>query len=214
MDVTDGLRQLEAADEVPVGVLPQLPIRAHHAKVVVGDGASAVVADGLEGEERLLIVGQGLGQRALNVGEDAEVLLDAAAELGAPATQRQRLVEPLPRGVDGPALEVEPGEGVDRLGRKHGVAVPRGHGLAPKAQLPGRRRLVVQMVQHPAPPQGFSQDRAVGIFFRTPNGFVVARERLEDRAGALVAPRVPQQSASAGRPGVLGRPALGERRGV
>ena len=157
---------------------------------------------------------QGLGQRALNVGEDAKILFDSAAELVAAASQRQRLVEPLPCGVDGPALEVEPGKGVDRLGREHGVAVPRGHGLAPKAQLPRRRRLVAQMVQHPAAPQGFGQDPAVGILLRTPNGFVVTRERLEDRAGALVAPRVPQQSASAGRPGVLGRPALGERRGV
>jgi hypothetical protein len=29
-----------------------------------------------------------------------------------------------------------------------------------------------------------------------------------------MAARVPQQSASAGRPGILGRPALEERRGV
>ena len=37
--------------EVPVGVLPQLPVRAHHAEVVIGDGAPAVVADSLEGDE-------------------------------------------------------------------------------------------------------------------------------------------------------------------
>ena len=42
---------IQAPPEVPVGLLPQLPVGAHHAQVVMGDGAALLVSRKLEAFE-------------------------------------------------------------------------------------------------------------------------------------------------------------------
>ena len=80
---------------------------------------------------------QRLGQGALDVGQDPEVLFGAAPELGAGAAQLQRPVELLPGRLDGAALEVEARQGVECLGGEHRVADLGGGLVAPLAQLAG-----------------------------------------------------------------------------
>ena len=107
MDIPDCLGDVEALAEILVGVVPQLAVRTHHAEIVVGDSASAVITDALEGHERLAIVRQRFGQRTLDVGQDPEVLFGAPPELGAGYAQLERLVKLLSRLRDEASLEVE-----------------------------------------------------------------------------------------------------------
>ena len=75
--------------------------------------------------QRALVVGQRFGQGALDVGQDAQVLLGASPELGAGSAQLQRPVELLPGLLDGAALEVKPGQRIEGLGGQHRVAHDR-----------------------------------------------------------------------------------------
>src|SRR5918999_476288 len=77
--IANRFRDLQTAPEIPVGVIPQLPVDAHNAKVLVGARAPPIIAYALEGLQGALVVGQRLGQRALNVGENSQILLGPAS---------------------------------------------------------------------------------------------------------------------------------------
>ncbi len=193
VDVPDGFGDLEAAAEVAVGVVPQLAIGAHHAQVVVDDGAAPVVADALERDQRALIVHQSLGQGALDVRQDPQVLFGAPAQLGAGSAQLQRPVELLPGRIDGPGLEVESGKGIEGLGREHLVADLGGGLLAALAQLPGQVRLVPVMVHHAKPAERFGEDPILSVALGRLNRGLVRLHRLRHASRPLVGSCLPEQ---------------------
>src|ERR1041385_3355049 len=107
MDVSDRSGNLQAAPEVFIGLGPPSLVGADHPEVMVGDGTAMIVATSLEGEERLLVMGQRLVVSALDVGENAEILFDAPPEGWVGATQLEGSIEPFPGGADRAALELE-----------------------------------------------------------------------------------------------------------
>src|SRR6266704_2521674 len=70
---------------------------------------------------------------ALNVREDAQVLLDACPQLPARAPQLHRAQKVTPRIGQCAGLEVDPAEGIQGLGREHVVARSPGLDQAPPA---------------------------------------------------------------------------------
>ena len=188
MDIPDCLGNVEALAEIPVGVVPQLAVRAHHAEIVVGDGASAVIADALEGHERLAIVRQRFGQGTLDVGQDPEILFGAPPELGAGYAQLERLVKLLPRLRDEAGLEVEARKRVQRLRGEHRVT-HTGRGLvASLAQLAGDSWLVSQMVHHAQPAERFGQDAPLTLALGGADGRTIGLYRFSHGTGPLLSP--------------------------
>ncbi len=76
---------------------------------------------------------------------------------GALAAEPEGLVEALARALDRPALEVEPGQGIDRFGRQHRVAVRQRDLAAPAAELARGLGLVPEVVDHAAAAEGLGQ---------------------------------------------------------
>ena len=109
MYVADPLRYLKTLLEVSVGVVPQFTVGADHAQVVEGNGAAPLVAAALERGQGALVVTQCLGQTALDVRQNPEILFRASPQLRTGTTELQRLVEALPGSLDLSALEVETG---------------------------------------------------------------------------------------------------------
>src|SRR5207247_6243538 len=104
--VTRPLGDLVALLEVAIRpvVLPQ--VGARDAKVGEGDRAPVLVVRGPVRLERALVVRDRLTDLALNVRQDAKVLLGARAQLAALASPLQRLEEVLARVLDRPGLHV------------------------------------------------------------------------------------------------------------
>ena len=190
MNVPDALGDLEAPAEVAVGVVPQLAVGTHHAQVVVGDGAAPVVAGALERLERALVVGERLGQGALDVGQDAQVLLGPAPQLGAGSAQLQRPVELFPGRLDGAALEIEARQGVERLGGEQGIADFVGGPVAALAELAGPHSLVPVVTDHAQPAQRLRQHFPLPVPFGRLDGGGVTLERLGHAAGTLMGPGI------------------------
>ncbi len=78
----------------------------------------------------------GVAQVPLDVRQDAEVLLDARAQLAALAAPFQRQQEVPPRVGDRAGLDVQPPECVQRFRGEQAAAGVRGHAVAAAAQLP------------------------------------------------------------------------------
>src|SRR5206468_10463223 len=88
--VADPLGEGATLPEVAVRGVEPLPVRAHHAEVVVSDRTPVLVPALTVRRQRALIARQGLAQLALNVGDDPQVLLHPRAQPTARATQLQR----------------------------------------------------------------------------------------------------------------------------
>jgi hypothetical protein len=158
VDVTGQRRDLVAASKVPVGVVPQLSIGAHHTQIVVGDGAASFVPDGLESRQRLLVMVERLHQRPLGIGQNPEVLFYPAPQSRVRPTELQSTVELVPGRIDVPALEIEVRQRIERLGGQNRMLHLLGYLVAPLAQLPGYGRLVAIAVDHSEAAQSFGQN--------------------------------------------------------
>jgi len=157
--VVQSCRDVVALREVPLGFVQQPPLRAHHAEVVVRDGAPVLVVATPIGLEGARVARQRALEVALNGREDAEILLDAGPQLAARATELHRAKEVAPRFGQGAQLEVDDAEGIQRLGREDIIARGPSFGSAPRAQLTRLRRLVAAMLDHRELPEPFRQYR-------------------------------------------------------
>ena len=137
-----------------------------------------------------------------------------AAEAGVLAAEPEGLVEALARALDCPALEVEPGQGVDGLRRQRRMAVRQGDLAAPAAELARGLRLVPEVVDHSATAEGLGQHVGLARPLGRSDGHVVAADGLLDTAGPLALPPLLQPNGCAGRPRFRRRPARGLRRGT
>jgi hypothetical protein len=191
VDIADGFGGLQAPAEVLVGVVPQLAVGAHHAQVVIGYGAAALVPDALEGDERLPVVIERLDQGSLSVGQHSQILLDAAPQLGIGPTQLQRAIELLPCRVHLPTLEIEVGQRVERLGGEDWVSHLSGDLIAALTELSGDGRLVSVAVDHRQAAQRLRLNSRLGIPFRHGAGRAEAPYRVGHVAGPLVAAPIP-----------------------
>src|SRR5439155_18814469 len=95
-------------------------------QVVVRDGAPLPVLGAPVCRERLAVAEEGFAELALDVGQDAQVLLHPRAEGLAAAAQLERLEE-CPAGLlEATAGQIEGAEGVQRFRRAQAVAaLPR-----------------------------------------------------------------------------------------
>ena len=105
---------------------------------------------------------QCLSHGTLDVGENAQVLLGAAAELGAASSQFERPPKFLPRRLDLAALEFETRERIQGFRSQNGVAQIIGNLVATLAQLASQRRLMPLVLDNPQPAQRLRQDCGLG----------------------------------------------------
>ena len=185
--------------EVAVRGVEPSAVGAHHAQIVVGDGAAVLIAAVAVRCERALIAGQGLVQLPLDVGDDPQVLLHAGAELPARATELQGPEERLGGFLQGAVRQIQTAHGVQRFRGEHIVANPPRHAVTPEAQLAGLGGLVTMAAQNREPPQRFGQhDRVAGALGRHDRGLVPV-DRLRDAPGALPLTRCVQRIGAAAR---------------
>ena len=200
VDVPDHLGELVALPEVAVRVVPEVPVRADHAEVVVGDRQAFLIPRALIRIERALVVAHRLVVLALNRREDAEILLDARAQRRAGAAQRQRAVKPLPGGVDVAVFEIESGQHIDGLGGEHLVAAGDRRLITLLARGARGGRFAAVMVQHAEPAQGLGVHGALAALFGHRNRRGIALHRLRHAARALLRAGVGEQFAGTARP--------------
>ncbi len=193
MRIARPLRDLEAVLEVAVGavILPQVGVR--DAEVGVGNGAAVLVVRGAVRFERALVVGDGLGQIPLDVGQDPQVLLHPRAQLAALASPLQRLHEVPPGILDCAGLHVQPAERVQRFPGEHLVAGVAGDAVAAAAQLPRFRRLVAVLAQHRQPSQRLGQHDPLARALGRGDRRLIDLHRFGNAPGPLPGPRVLQQ---------------------
>src|SRR2546425_13170577 len=96
-------------------LVEQLPVRTHHSQVVIGDGAPLRVPRAAVRLERAGVARDRLLEVALDVRENAQVLLHARAQLRVHAAELERLQERSAGVLHGPGRQVQPAEGVERL---------------------------------------------------------------------------------------------------
>ncbi len=133
--IVDQLCKVEALAEVAVSVVPPLQIRADHPEVVIGDGRAAVVAETPTGFQRAGIVCRRPVEIALDVRKHAQVLLDPAANEVVLSAQLERPGVRAPSRLQLAALQLEPGQCVERLRGRSRVAESKGRPIAALAEL-------------------------------------------------------------------------------
>ena len=179
--------------EVILGGVEQLAVGADHAEVVIRERAAVLIAGFLAGLEGAPVADQRFLHVALDVGENAEVLLHARTQRLARAAQGERLEEGLARLVQQSRLEVEHAERVERLGGEDGVAGVARDVVAAVAQLPRGVGIVPVVAQHREPPQRLREDRRVpGPLGRDDRG-LVALHRLRQAPRLLLPAGLVQQ---------------------
>ena len=186
VNVADGRGQIEAALKVAVGVLPQRAVGAHHPQVVVGDCPALLIAGSLERLERAAVVAQRPLVISLDVGQDAEILLDPPPNGGIAPAELERLEVAGPRLVDGPALEGEPREHVERLAGEDLVADRTRDLEAALDQLLRRRALVAMVVYHGEAPERLRLGPVLPCGARELGRLPVGTDRVAYLAVALV----------------------------
>ena len=142
---------------------------------------------------------QGFGQSALDVGQNAQVLLGPSPQLGAGSAQLEGAVELLPCLLDGAGLEVEPRQSIEGFGGQHRIAHGQARLVAFLAKRPGRLGFIPVVVNHSQPAQCLSQHPTLaGAFSRLDRGGITLH-RLAHGAGAFVGPTQLQQLGRRGR---------------
>src|SRR5262249_45961336 len=122
VSIVDRLGQKMALTEIAIGLLPVLLIRTDHSEIVISDCAAAVVPSALVRLEGALIVWGGVGQIALDVGQDAEVLPHPCPDGIAGPAELERAMKCLLRILEVAGLEVKTRNGIQRFGRQDGVS--------------------------------------------------------------------------------------------
>ena len=188
-------RQRGAPVEGMVGLV-QVPAAARHEpEVVVREGAAALVTGPLEGFEGARVVVGGAGVVPLNAGQDAEVLLDPAAErIGAAREDQGVLVDPAGPG-DLPALEFEAGQGVERFAGEHEVSEIHRLTLTPAAEILGPFGFIAAVVHHAEPPQRLHHHGALPRGLAQPNRLLIGGDRVVEAPGAILGAAPPQHVA-------------------
>jgi hypothetical protein len=129
---------------------------------------------------------QGLRQSSLDVGEYAEILLGAAAQLSAGAPQLECLIELLPGRRDQAAFEVEAGHGIKCLCGEHSMAQSSSSLKAALTEFSRQSWLVATVVDYSEAAQGFGESAT----FTFPSGRLdsvpIALYGLSHRSGFLV----------------------------
>ena len=114
--------------------------------------------------------------------------------------EAEGLVEAIARALDGAALEVESGEGVDRFGRHHWMTVGQRDLAAPAAELAGGLGLVAEVVDHAVAAERLGQHVRLAGALRDAGGHFIAADRFLQGAGPFALPPLLQPSGCAGRP--------------
>jgi hypothetical protein len=122
----------------------------------------------------------------MDVGQDAKVLLDTAAEMRAGSSQLQGLVEFFPGGVHRAALEIEPRERVQGLCRQDGIADVHGDVMTALTQLASQFRLAALMLHDSRPAQRFSHHATFAGSLGGLDGSRIALQRLRQASALLV----------------------------
>ena len=193
VQVARALGDLVALPEVALRFVELLKVRARHAEVVVGDRAAMLVVRRTVGLEGPPIARQRFVEVALDVREDAEILLDPRAQLAALPAQLEGAEEVLAGIDDRVRRQVDPAERVEGLAREHGVPGVARHGVAPAAQLPCLGRFAPAVAQHGEAPQRLGQRRVLARGLRCGDRRLVQRGRLGDAGRALPSPSFVQQ---------------------
>ncbi len=194
--VADAHGDLVTLSEIAVRFLVQLPVRAHHPQVVVGDRAPVLVAGAAVRFEGALVPREGFVQLALDVREDPQVLLHARPQRAALPPDLQGAEEVQPGFLEGAGFEVQHAQCVERLRREQIVADLSRHLVAPPAQLAGLRGIVPLVADDGQAPQGLRQHGVLAVLLRRGDRGLVARNRFGDTAGPLPTPRVVEQVRS------------------
>src|SRR6266496_3592957 len=200
----DETESLEVGVARPLGERPTLPevtfrggelaaVRAHHTEVVVRDGATVLIATVAVRRQGPLVAGAGLVQIALNVREDAEVLLYARAQLPARAPALERLQKRVAGLVERARHEIQATQRIQRLRRERVVTQPAGDVIAAAAQLAGLPRLVPLLVHDGEPPQRLGEHGSLPAVLRQSDRPLVAPDGVRDRPRALTLAGLAQQ---------------------
>ena len=161
--ISTRLRDREAVREISLSVIPQAPIPARHSQIVIGNRAAVLVARGAIRLERAGVVRTRLDEIAVDVRQDAEVLLGAGAQLAAVPTQNQSVAEGR-TGLDQlPALEGEPSQRIQRLRSEDVVFHGGRHFVATLAQTTRGFGLVAVVSHHGEAPQRLAKDRRLVV---------------------------------------------------
>ena len=85
-------------------------------------------------------MGQGLAKGALDVGQDAQILLGAPPQLGIATTQLQGAVESLPGASMAPLSKSKPASALSASAARTGSPISLATRVAPFAELAGQGR--------------------------------------------------------------------------
>ena len=127
------------------------------------------------------------------------------------AGQYQRLVEQGPSRVHRSGLEIEPGEDVERLTRKHRVPGGPGELVTPAAELPGALALVPVVQNDRQATAGLRLGPLVAFRVGELADDAVLVRGFGDAAGPLLGDRLRQKPSRPARPRVGARPSGGRR---
>jgi hypothetical protein len=191
--IAGALGDIEALAEIAVGpvVLPQVGVG--DAEIHVGRGRAVLVVRGAIRFDRLFVVTHGLDQLAPDVGENAEVLLDARAQFTRLSATLECLLEVAARLVGGARSEGKAPHRVQRLGGEYFVAETAGDFVAAVAELARAGRLVAMMQHDGETPQRLGQHRPLAVALGGGDRRFEALNRLRNAGIPLAGPRFVQQ---------------------